>query len=449
MNGKPVILGGRPLLADPPKALFHWPIITQEDEAAAIDVLRRGATSGTDVTRQFEAEFAAWQGREYALGYCNGTAALTGALWGCGVGVGDEVIGPSVTYWASALTVFGLGATVVFADIDPETLCLDPNDIEHRITERTKAILVVQYLGHPAAMDDIMAIARKHGVKVIEDFSHAQGGMYKGKKNGSWGDVGAASLMGSKSLAIGESGVIVTDDKTILERAVAFGHYERMGALTDESLTAYRGLPLGGVKHRMHQVSSAVGRVQLKYYDERILEIRAAIDYFWSRLEGAAHCFRPHRIPRELGDMAGWYIPYGHYVPEALGGLPVSVVVSALQKEGVPAAAGANFPLHTHPLLQTADIYGHGKPTRVAFSARDVRAGDASLPVSDGIGKRLLSVPYFKKLNKPWIDKYADAYLRVFANAGELLKSTAGDGAVGGWNLSTRKPFVEHREVTE
>src|SRR5690606_17329115 len=124
-----------------------------------------GAMSGTDITLQFEKEFAAWQGTEYALGYCNGTMALQAAMFGCGVGRGDEIICPSVTYWASALPAFTLGATIVFADIEESTLCLDPADIEHRITERTKAIVPVHYMGHPCDMDAIMEIARRHNVK--------------------------------------------------------------------------------------------------------------------------------------------------------------------------------------------------------------------------------------------------------------------------------------------
>ncbi|MCL2708996.1 MAG: DegT/DnrJ/EryC1/StrS family aminotransferase, partial [Defluviitaleaceae bacterium] len=163
MTNKPVILGGTPIIEGIPEELFHWPIVTKEDEDAVLDVLRRGAMSGTDVTRQFEDEFKKWQGREYAVGANNGTAAVLGALWACGVGAGDEVIGPSLTYWASMLPVYQLGATPVFADVDPETLCISPSDIERRITGRTKVIMVVQYLGHPAEMDAIMEIAERRG----------------------------------------------------------------------------------------------------------------------------------------------------------------------------------------------------------------------------------------------------------------------------------------------
>jgi dTDP-4-amino-4,6-dideoxygalactose transaminase len=161
--------------------LFRWPLITQEDEDAALAVLRAGAMSQTNITKEFEKEFAAWQGTRYALGFNNGTAALQAAMFAVGLGRGDEMICPGVTYWASASQAFTLGATVVFADIHPQTLCLDPAGLEKRISPNTKAIMVVHYLAHPADMDGILAVARKHGLKVIEDVSHAQGGLYKGK----------------------------------------------------------------------------------------------------------------------------------------------------------------------------------------------------------------------------------------------------------------------------
>jgi dTDP-4-amino-4,6-dideoxygalactose transaminase len=163
------VQGGEKVIAEGAisPSLFKWPIVTEEDEEAVIAVLRDGSMSGTDITKKFEHEYAAWVGCKYALGTCNGTAALHSAMWACGVGAGDEVICPSVTYWASAAPALQLGAAVNFAECDPKTLCIDPNDIEHRIGPRTKAIVVVHVYGHPCDMDPIMAIARKHGVKVI------------------------------------------------------------------------------------------------------------------------------------------------------------------------------------------------------------------------------------------------------------------------------------------
>jgi dTDP-4-amino-4,6-dideoxygalactose transaminase len=181
--------GGKQAVHDSHEELFKWPIVTPEDEKAVLDVLRKGSMSGTDVTMQFEQEFGAWMGLDYALGCCSGTASLHSAMFGCGIGVGDEIICQSLTFWASALQCFSLGATVVFADIDPDTLNIDPDDIERHISDRTRAIMVVHYTGYPADMDRIRPIAQKHGLKIIEDVSHAQGALYKGRKVGTFGDV--------------------------------------------------------------------------------------------------------------------------------------------------------------------------------------------------------------------------------------------------------------------
>ena len=204
--GKLAVTGGKKVFAEDLTSdheSIRWPIITREHEEAVLAVLRSGNMSGIDITRKFEDEFKEWMGVEYAQASCNGTASLQEALWACGVGAGDEVICPSITYWASCTAALGLGATVVFCDICEKDLQIDPASFEAHITPRTKAVVVVHYMAHPADMDAIMAIARKHGIKVIEDVSHAQGGHYKGKMLGTFGDVAAMSLMSGKSFATG------------------------------------------------------------------------------------------------------------------------------------------------------------------------------------------------------------------------------------------------------
>ncbi|MGI6082339.1 MAG: DegT/DnrJ/EryC1/StrS family aminotransferase [Limnochordia bacterium] len=438
MSSKLALYGGPKAVQTPPGDIFTWPIVTKEDEEAVLEVLRRGAMSGTDVTKLYEQEFAEWQGCRYALACNNGTSALFSAFFACKIGVGDEVICPSLTYWASATPAYSMGATPVFAEVDPNTLCLDPNDIEHRITDRTKAILVVHYVGHPADMDPIMEIAKRHNLKVIEDVSHAQGGLYKGRKVGSIGDVGAMSLMSGKSFAIGEGGMLVTDDREIYERAIAYGHYERytLDNIETEDLKPYVGLPLGGQKLRMHQLSSAMGRVQLKYYDERMERIREAMNYFWDLLEGIPG-LRAHRVPKDSGStMAGWYAARGIYVPEELEGLSVTQFTRAVRAEGVSCGPGANKPLHLHPMFNTCDIYGHGKPTRIANSTRDLRQPPGSLPITEGLGRRLYTIPWFKHLDRKIIEEHALAYRKAAENYKELLKDDPGDPpSLGGWGL--------------
>ncbi len=410
---------------------FHWPIVTAEDEAAVLDVLRRGAMSGSEITKQFEQEFAAWMGMDFALGYCNGTAALLGAMWACGVGAGDEIICPSMTYWASAAPALQLGAAVNFADIEPDTLCIDPDDIAHRIGPKTKAIVVVHYAGHPCDMDRILPIAKAHGVKVIEDVSHAQGTLYKGRKVGTFGDIAPMSLMAGKSFAIGEAGIMVTNDRLLYERGIAFGFYERTGVrtawnaadaqVTNEDLLVYAGAPLGGAKHRMNQTCAAMGRVQLKYYPERIAEIQRAMHYFWDLLEGVPG-LQAHRPAKDSGStMGGWYAARGIYKAKELGGLSSAKFCEAVSAEGFPTFPGSNRPLHLHPLFQTADIFHQGQPTMLAFGQRDVRQGAGSLPAAEASQTNTFTIPWFKKYRPQLIAQYAAAFRKVAEHADELL----------------------------
>lgn len=432
------LLGGPKSVTLPADDLFDWPIITDEDEAAVLEVLRGRAMSGTNITLQFEREFAEWMGVSHALAFNNGTSSLLAAMFGIGIGPGDEIICPAITYWASALPVYSLGGTVVFADIDPLTLCLDPHDIERHISPRTKAIIAVHYLSHPADMDAIMEIANKHGLKVIEDVSHAQGGLYKGRKVGSIGHVAGYSLMCGKSFAIGEGGMLTTNDREIYDRAVAFGHYERFTKdIPTESLRPFAGLPLGGCKNRMHQMSSAVGRVQLRHYDRRCAEIRKAMNYFWDLLAGVPGLIA-HRVDESTGsNMAGWYAGHGIYRSEELGGLSITRFCEAVRAEGVmDAFAGCNKALHLHPLFNTADIYGQGRPTRIANSEYDLRQPPGSLPVAESIGQEVFFIPWFKHFRQDVIREYADAFKKVAAHADELRTDDPGNPPdIGGWNF--------------
>lgn len=422
------ILGGPKAVQTEIGDMFTWPIITQEDEDACLEVLRKGNMSGVDVTGEFEKEFAAWFGSKHALGCSTGTGALQSAMWACGVGVADEIISVSLTYWATNLPVFSLGGTVVFADVERDTLNMDPSDIEHRITEKTKAIVPVHYCGYPADMDPIMKIAEKYNLKVIEDVSHAQGAKYKGRLVGTIGHIGAMSTMSGKALAIGEGGFLITDDDYLYEKAQAWGHYERTTKLDDPTLKHFAGLPWGGYKYRMHQLSSAVGRVQLKHYQARMDEILESMNYFWDLLEGVPGV-KAHRPPKDSGsDCGGWYAAHGLYRPEELGNLPISRFCEAVNAEGCATFAGANFPLHLHPLYNEADIYGHGKPTRIANSTRDVRQGPGSLPVTEKAPSECYGVPWFKHYRPQVIEEYARAFRKVAGNADKLIEKYGLEG---------------------
>ena len=435
-TSKLALLGGSKAVTRDPGDIFKWPIVTREDEDAVLDVLRNGAMSGGDITRAFEKEYAAWMGVDYALGYCNGTESLRAAMWACGVGAGDEIICPSMTYWASATPALSLGAAVNFADIHRDTLCIDPDDIEHRICDRTKAVVVVHYAGHPCDMDRIMPIVKKHNVKLIEDVSHAHGALYKGKMCGTFGDIAGMSMMSGKSFATGEAGMMVTNNKSLHERCISYGHYERTGAfsnynpvdkaVSDPGLAQYAGVPLGGFKHRMNQTCSAMGRVQLKHYPERVKAIQTGMNRFWDLLEGVPG-LKAHRPPTDSGStMGGWYAATGLYRSEELGGLPCGTFAEAVAAEGAPCHAGANRALHLHPVFHTADVFKMGKPTVISFGQRDVRQGPGSLPVAESIMDIVYSIPWFKHDRPDIIEEYATAFRKVAENADALAETEAG-----------------------
>ena len=422
MAAELAIKGGPKAVQTDPGDTFTWPIITDEDEQAVLEVIRAGKMSAWDVTAEFEKEFAEWHEMKHALAFNTGTASLQAAFFACGLGHQDELIGPSMTYWASCLPAFTLGATVVFAETDPETLCIDPNDIERRITERTKVIVAVHYAGYPCDMDPIMEIANKHGIKVVEDVSHAHGGLYKGRLVGTIGHVGAMSIMSGKALPSGEGGVLITNDTEIWRKATVFGHYERTAeVLKGTEWERFAGLPMGGVKNRMHQCSSAVGRVQLRHYRDRMVVIQKAMNRFWDQLQGVPG-IRAHRPPKDSGStMGGWYAAHGIYHAEEIFHLPIEAFVEAVNAEGVGIRAGANLLMHLHPVLNELDVYGHGKPTRLANATRDVLQPAGSLPRTETIPTGCFSIPWFKHDRPQIIDEHAEAFRKVCMRADELV----------------------------
>ncbi len=431
------LLGGEKTVTSDPGDMFTWPIVSEQHEQAVLDVLRNGQMSGLDITKDFEHTYGQMLGRQYALASPNGTGAILDAMYGLGIGPGDEVICPSITYWASIVQAYVLGATPVFADVDPETICLDPQDFQRRITPRTKAVVVVHYAGMPADMDAIMAIARQHNVKILEDCSHAHGALYKGKEIGTFGEVAAFSLMTGKSLPIGEGGILLTDDREIYERAILYSHYARHDEIALPDLKPFAGIPCGGFKHRMHQVSAAFGLVQLELFPQQMAGIDKAMNHFCDLLDDVPGIKPIRPEPSSNTTKGGWYYPHFKYVRAELGGLSLSRFAAAVKAEGSVCNPGCNKPLHRHPLFTEMDVYGHGRPTRIAHldPAARIDSYVQSLPVAEGIMQRVFEVPWFKHDRREIIAEHANAYKKVVAGHEALLADDPGDPTdVGGYS---------------
>ncbi|WP_298780284.1 DegT/DnrJ/EryC1/StrS aminotransferase family protein [uncultured Polaribacter sp.] len=234
------------------------PSITQKEIDYVTDAVRSTWISslGKYIDR-FEAEFADFCGTRYAICVSNGTVAIQLALTANGIGKGDEVIMPNLSFIATANATLHCGATPVFADVDANNLCIDPNLIEGLITPKTKAIMPVHLYGHPAQMDKILEIANKHGLWVIEDAAEAHGATVKGKRVGSWGHCGTFSFYGNKNLTTGEGGMITTDDEDF---------YNRCKHLRDHAMSKEKRYwhTAPGFNYRMTNVQAAMGCAQLE-----------------------------------------------------------------------------------------------------------------------------------------------------------------------------------------
>jgi L-glutamine:2-deoxy-scyllo-inosose/3-amino-2,3-dideoxy-scyllo-inosose aminotransferase len=213
------IAGGKPVRDTKVNPWPKWPVWDQNEEKALIETLNSGVWSynGPKET-EFNRMFAEFTGVKYAVSAANGTVTLQMALEACGIGIGDEVIIPGLTWQATAATILDVNATPVLVDVCDDTWCIDPIEIERAITPRTRAIIPVHLYGSFCDMDEILRIARKHNLYVIEDCAHKHGGEWNGMKAGSIGDIGSFSFQLSKHLTAGEGGVVTTNNLQLAER---------------------------------------------------------------------------------------------------------------------------------------------------------------------------------------------------------------------------------------
>lgn len=228
---------------------------------------------------EFEANFASYNNVSYAASVCNGTVALHLALLALGVGPGDEVIVPTLTYIASVNAIAYTGASPVFVDSLRDTWQMDPADVRGKVSDRTKAIMVVHLYGHPCEMDEIGKIAREYGLFVVEDCAEALGAKYEGRSVGTFGDIAAYSFFGNKTITTGEGGMVVTSDKTLHERCLR---------LKGQGLAAHREYwhDVVGYNYRMTNICAAIGLAQLEGIDAKLARKREIAERYREGLSG-------------------------------------------------------------------------------------------------------------------------------------------------------------------
>lgn len=275
-NQKLAIDGGEASVTTPLPEMFPGGMrIGAAEEEAVLEVLRAkrlfryyGPNPGPSKVEELEQSFARFMGRKYAVAVTSGTAALICGLQGLGIGPGDEVIVPGYTWIASASAVVAVGAVPVLADVDA-SYTLDAADFERKITPYTKAVIPVHMRGAPCNMDAIMAVARKHSLKVLEDTAQANGASYHGKRLGSIGDVGAYSLQFNKIITSGEGGMVTTDDEMVHERIQMY--QDVVGGIRNH-IPDDQILP--GINFRMPELLGAVALTQLKRLEQLLTDMR-------------------------------------------------------------------------------------------------------------------------------------------------------------------------------
>ena len=253
----------------------------------------------------FENKTAEFLDVNHAISVSNGTVALHLALMALGIGEGDEVILPSLTYVASANAITYTGALPVFADSLYESWQIDPEDVKRKITDRTRAIMVVHLYGQPCDMDAIMKIAKEHDLFVVEDCAEAFGSTYKGKCVGGFGDISAFSFYGNKTITTGEGGMVVTNDQVLYERA---SHMKDQGLAFDREYWH----DIVGYNYRMTNICAAIGLAQLEQAEDFIRRKKQVADYYIEYLKDV-----PVEVPPVVKDTVNTYWMFSILLPKA------------------------------------------------------------------------------------------------------------------------------------
>jgi len=339
------------------------PLIESEEIDAVVDVLKSGMIAQGPKTKELEDAFAKLSGTKYAVAFSNGTTAIHSAIVALGIKQGDEVITVPFTFVATANPVLMEGGKVVFVDISEDDFCIDPNKIEEKITEKTKAIIPVDLFGQVYRYDEVKKIADKYSLKILEDACQAVGAKYRDKMAGSLGDVGAFSLYATKNITTGEGGMLTTDSDEIARKAKMYRHHGQDEAIRYEYLEI-------GHNYRMTDVLATIGVEQMKkleritktrvrnakLYDEGLSEIEGVITP--KVREGNTHVYHQYtiRITEE----------YGHTREE---------LMTFLMENEIGCGIYYPKPLHLHE----------------HFRKMGYKEGD--FPVSEKLAKEVLSLP--------------------------------------------------------
>jgi dTDP-4-amino-4,6-dideoxygalactose transaminase len=361
-----------------------------EEAAAVAEVIRSGWLSMGSVTLAFEAEFAEFVGTKHALAVTNATAALHLACLALGLGNGDEVILPSLTFVASANAVRYTGATPVFVDIESEDwLNIAPMAIEAAITEHTRAIMVVHYAGFACDMPAILAIARKHKLAVIEDAAHAVGATLNGRHLGTWGDIGCYSFFANKNMTTAEGGMLATDNDQLADKMRVLRSHGMTTLTWDRHhghASTYDVVDLG-FNYRIDELRSALGRVQLSKVLEGNQRRGELVDLYRQKLtEGAPYIIVP--FSKKRGQSSYHIMPV--LLPEGWDKLEF---MAAMKAEGIQTS-------WHYPPVHTFAAY-----------AKDFTYGNIQLPLTEALAAREVTLPLYPTMTEEQVDWVVEAII--------------------------------------
>jgi len=406
------ILGGQPVRT---KSFPTWPIWDKTtDEELVLSVLRSGIWSRAKVVSEFEKKYAELMGAKHCLATTNGTNALLVSLHTLGIGAGDEVLVPPYTFISTVDVILLSGAMPVFVDTDPETFQVNPDKIEEKITENTKAILPVHICGLPANMYKINAIAKKYNLLVIEDACQAWLAELRNKKVGTFGDLGCFSFQTSKNLPCGEGGAVIGDDEEIMDRAYSYHNCGR-------SYRSVKGREyvILGTKQRMAEYQAAILIAQMKRLEEQTDRRNENSSYLTSRIKDIPGII-PHKLYEGVTRAAYHLYPF-RYKKENFNSLSRRKFLSALNAEGIPCSGGYT-PLNKMSYLEDAfnsknfkKIYPKDKLNIDKYNAQN------QCPDNDQLCEE--AVWFSQRLllgTKSDMDDIADAILKIYENRDKL-----------------------------
>ena len=423
------IHGGEPSV--PKGTIRKWPPVDETDRQMVLASLDGANHAFGPNCEAFQREFAEWNGNAHAIYTNSGTAALHMGVAACGVGAGDHVLVTAYSWSSSATCVIHHNAVPIFVDIDFDTINMDVDAIEAAITPRTRAIIVVHLHGLAVNMEKVMAVARKHGLKVIEDACQAHGALFDGQRVGTFGDCAAFSFNQNKCLCAGEGGMFVSNDEEIARRAAQVWSFGETRAPMEER--DYHAYALGWM-YRGNDLSAAFGRAQLKKMDRYYATLRENGAILNRDLQGVRGLILPTEPARHAHN---WYNYCCRIDFDAIGwtgdkAKMRNAVVKALNAEGVPVIVWQQFILPAMTVFQAKNAYGGGFPWSIPGADDGVDYSPDRYPVAQRHCESYFAlVMALRAPNGPDVAARVAAGIRkVFENIGtidpdEILEASA------------------------